>query len=319
MSNDLQLNNDPVQSSNTNLGENGILLGRVTKVILGQYTKDGKIDKDYAKYGGFGSIGCVRFSLFQAGAEVGENTSDNLFARPMFSNFKQYPLENEIVAIIKGPSPKLNDNASATDFYYISTFNLWNSQHHNAFPDLRKYEEEMQETVTNQKTSQAGVDISMKLGEYFKEQGNTKPLLPFEGDVIVEGRYGQSIRFGTTVPAQSNYNTWSSTGSFGDPITIIRNGQGIQDFKGGWIPLVEDINVDGTSIVLSHKQNIELDLRDFPLDTFRLGYKAQYNVETVLPIQDLVPSIQNVASTEADRLVLERLKASDNLLNRPKF
>jgi hypothetical protein len=319
MSNDLQLNSNPSGEQDKGLGDNGILLGRVTKVILGQYTKDGKIDKDYAKYGGFGSIGCVRFSLFQTAAESGENTADNLFARPMFSNIKQFPLENEIIAIIKGPSPKLNDNASATDFYYITTFNLWNSQHHNAFPDLRKYEDQMQEKLTNEKTSQTGVDTTMRLGDYFKEQAGFKPLLPFEGDLIIEGRYGQSVRFGTTVPEQANYNTWSSTGSFGDPITIIRNGQGVQDFRGGWIPVVEDINVDGTSIILSHKQNIELDLRDFPLDTFRLGYKAQYNVESVLPIQDLVPSIQNIASTEADRIVLERLKASDNILNQPKF
>jgi hypothetical protein len=43
-------------------------------------------------------------------------------------------------------------------------------------------------------------------------------------------------------------------GTNGDPITILRNGQGNQT-KEGWIPIVEDINNDNSSIYLTSTQH----------------------------------------------------------------
>jgi hypothetical protein len=52
-------------------------------------------------------------------------------------------------------------------------------------------------------------------------------------------------------------NNWSATGSNGDPILIIRNGQGVQT-KEGWVPTVEDINNDESSIYQTSTQKIPL-------------------------------------------------------------
>jgi hypothetical protein len=41
---------------------------------------------------------------------------------------------------------------------------------------------------------------------------NIHPLLPYEGDMLYEGRFGNSIRFGSTVKNSSIPNPWS-TGS----------------------------------------------------------------------------------------------------------
>jgi hypothetical protein len=60
---------------------------------------------------------------------------------------------------------------------------------------------------------------------------------------------------GSTVP--NTPNNWSSTGQSGDPIVIIRNGQGIQTQE-GWIPTVEDINNDESSIYFTSTQKIPL-------------------------------------------------------------
>ena len=49
---------------------------------------------------------------------------------------------------------------------------------------------------------------------------NTKNMLPFEGDMILEGRFGNSIRFGSSTP--KGKNNWSENDSEGDPITILR-------------------------------------------------------------------------------------------------
>ena len=55
----------------------------------------------------------------------------------------------------------------------------------------------------------------------FVEKTNIHPLLPFAGDNIYEGRWGNSIRFGSTVPLTSTsgssntleyQNNWSFVG-----------------------------------------------------------------------------------------------------------
>jgi len=92
-------------------------------------------------------------------------------------------------------------------------------------------------------------------------------LLPFAGDIIHEGRWGNSIRFGSTVPATSisgssnsvNYqNNWSFVGKNGDPITILRNGQPKDTSAAGFLPLIEDIKEDLASIYMTSYQQIPL-------------------------------------------------------------
>ena len=71
-------------------------------------------------------------------------------------------------------------------------------------------------------------------------------LLAFAGDIIVEGRWGNSIRFGSTAKTDNIIytNNWSNTGDNGDPITILRNGQPIDSPDNGFTPIIEDINKD---------------------------------------------------------------------------
>ena len=303
------------KDSNDKSSSRSILIGRVSKVIMSQITKDGKIDKDFAINGGWGSIGCIKFDLFQDSSNPQGPTISNVLAKPLFSNIKQYPLVGEIVAIIQGPSPDLNDSAAAKEYFYITSYNLWNSQHHNAFPDMVVYENAIKnnnggtEEVSKGATkTQAAQEIKMPLGDYFSEKSDVKPLLPFEGDFIVEGRHGQSIRFGSTVNEQSNYSSWSSTGKTGDPITIITNKRApVQNSPEGWLPTVEDINKDGASIWLSHGQAIAINVQDYPLDTFRQGFRATYSPDTVLPLIDLKPAIQNVAKANYDKQSLDNL------------
>jgi len=107
--------------------------------------------------------------------------------------------------------------------------------------------------------------LQIFLGRTFVERGNIHPLLPYEGDRILEGRWGNSIRFGSTVTG--SINTWSSTGTNGDPITILRNGQGNQTDE-GWIPTVEDINNDDSSIYLTSTQKIPLQSRAVEINQY---------------------------------------------------
>jgi len=181
-------------------------------------------------------------------------------ARPLTGNFKNLPLINEIVYLIGLPNTEIETISSNTVEYYINIVSLWNHPHHNAFPTApnalppTQQKDYIQTTggnvrrVTDQSTE-------IYLGKTFIERSNIHPILPFEGDILYEGRWGNSIRIGSTV--KNTINNWSSVGTNGDPILIIRNGQGIQTEE-GWVPTVEDINNDDSSIYATSTQKIPL-------------------------------------------------------------
>ena len=181
-------------------------------------------------------------------------------ARSLTGNFKNLPLINEIVYLIGLPNTEIEAISSNTVEYYINIVSLWNHPHHNAFPTApnalppTQQKDYIQTTggnvrrVTDQSTE-------IYLGKTFIERSNIHPILPFEGDILYEGRWGNSIRIGSTV--KNTPNNWSSVGTNGDPILIIRNGQGIQTEE-GWVPTVEDINNDDSSVYFTSTQKIPL-------------------------------------------------------------
>jgi hypothetical protein len=147
------------------------------------------------------------------------------------SSIKHYPLINEIVNVNSFPDTGLGTSNTSATKYYSGPISLWQHPHHNGYPTVGNQVNETQNKSLSQ--TQAGSTkvntdqtLTIDLGSTFEERGNIHPLLPFEGDIIHEGRWGNSIRLGSTV--KDKPNDWSSTGKNGDPIIIIRNGQGDQ-------------------------------------------------------------------------------------------
>ena len=132
-------------------------------------------------------------------------------AFPLFANIKTYPLVNEVVFLISGPSGDYSSNSSKVKYYYLSTLNIWNSIHVNPTPNpyeglksnsQNKSIAEIEAGSTNKSDE---VDTNQfKPGTYFTEKSDIYPLYPFEGDVIYEGRFGNSIRLGSTDIAYNN-------------------------------------------------------------------------------------------------------------------
>ena len=190
-------------------------------------------------------------------------------ARPLIGNFKNLPLVNEIVYLIGLPNTDIASISSNSTEYYINIVSLWNHPHHNAFPTTPNtlpptHQKDYIQTEAGNVRRVTDQSTEIFLGKTFVERSNIHPLLPFEGDIIYEGRWGNSIRFGSTnkrkiagiIPdALNNWSTGKSTS--GDPIIIFRNGQGTQTEE-GWIPITEDINNDNASIYLTSTQKIPL-------------------------------------------------------------
>ena len=273
----------------------GMQVGRVTDIILnGAYP-------NIEDYGGLNGIGTIFFELnnFISGK--------NGIAKPFYPQVSAYPLVNELVLIFKLPNTGIGRNTSEESYYYINMVSLWNHPHHNAYPNPitsdnlpQQQQKDYQQTqagsvrrVTDQSTEinlNSPINISQNT---FKERSNIHPLLPFAGDIMYQGRWGNSIRFGSTAkPTDLNaLNDWSSTGENGDPITIIRNGQPTDASPQGWVPITEKINNDLASIYQTSTQKI-------PIQVASENYNS-YKTPPEIPSQYTKPQV----IINSDRLV----------------
>lgn len=247
----------------------GIFSARVQYTILDDQTKP----EIFKQYGEWNSMGGVLFTPFSTPAEF-KDINNIKFAKPLFPNIKNYPLENEIIYIMSLPTNDIESNINSTEYYYFQPINIWNSIHHNAIPNPLGNDLTSDSQNQNYKQTEAGSvrrssdeEEEIPLGETFKEKSNIKPLLSYEGDIIYEGRWGQSIRFGSTVNNSNIINNWSSEGENGDPITIFRNGQ-FEDDKDPWIPTLEDINKDLSSLYFTSYQLIPIELSSKSYDSY---------------------------------------------------
>jgi hypothetical protein len=238
-----------------------IFAARVKYCILDDKTNP----EIFKKMGEWSSIGTVFFDSINTPSPQYLIALEN-FALPLFSNNKTFPLENEIVYIISLPNNNIQSDVNDISYYYFQPINIWNSTHHNAIPDPifnsnlpPSQQQDYQQTSIGviRRVTDGGTEID--LGKTFKEKINIKNIQPFEGDIINEGRWGQSFRFGSTVNNSAISNPWSRTGENGSPILILRNGQ-YSDGKDPWIPQVEDINKDISSIYATSTQNIPIEV-----------------------------------------------------------
>ena len=230
-------------------------------------------------------------------------------ARPLTGNLKTLPLINEIVYILSLPNTDIATISSNSISYYINIVSLWNHPHHNAFPTTpnslppTQQKDYAQTTLGNvRRVTDQSTEIF--LGKTFKERSNIHPLLPFEGDVLEEGRWGNSIRIGSTV--KNTPNNWSTVGTDGDPILIIRNGQGTQTEE-GWIPTIENINNDESSIYASSTQKIPL--KASSVNYFSYKSNPPQSPDQYAGKQVIINSGRLVFNTTEDHILLSSKKS----------
>ncbi len=214
---------------------------------------------------GAGNDGVISVEVLQ---EVGSTTS-NIISNilPLFPNYKNYPLVNEVVVVIALANSDFQNNFNRLTYYYINPINLWNSQETNPLPipnqnvkSSTQNKGYLETETGNPNKPNSQENTTFKPGTYFIEKGTVNPLYAFEGDTIIEGRFGNSIRLGNTVPNSIAFlnNNWSITGSLGDPITILSNG--LHSESPSFNSITEDINKDRSSLYLTSTQQIPLEV-----------------------------------------------------------
>lgn len=222
----------------------------------------------FSQYGGWSGIGTISFEEIN---HLEKNSNENPIAKPFFPQFKSPPLINEIVLLINLPDKDMGGNDTSQIYYYLNSISLWNHPHHNAYPNVYSYlkkppkqknYQDIEKGVINHISNKSKpIDLNglNNTGGTFTEKSNIQPLIPFSGDNIIESRFGSSIRLGSTSKTDTQINNnWSETGKSGDPITIIRNGQPPTKDNAGFLPTVESINDDPSSIYITSTQNIPI-------------------------------------------------------------
>ena len=254
-----------------------------TVSIISSRVKDIILDNTHPRFAEFGEWNGI-------GTIFIESTKNPLFseqiplipAYPAFPNIKQYPLINELVPIVYLTDSDVTSDTTSVSAYYLPPINVWNSQVHNAIPssnilpDSQQKDYQQIEAGSVRRITDQSSEIN--LGQTFNENNviDIHPLLPYEGDIIYEGRFGNSIRLGSTVSNANIPNNWSSVGDNGSPIFILRNGQGSYTTD-SWEPVTENINNDKSSIYLTSTQQIPLT----PISSIEVSYAKSTRPENI--------------------------------------
>jgi hypothetical protein len=275
---------------------------RVTDIILD--------DKHplFESNGGWVGVGTIFFEPVNGANLQSKNNSTAVALLPFLKN---YPLVNELVLLFLLPDNNIGSNNNTTKYYYLNSIAIWNNQHMNGYPNLLKNSttqptenksyQEIEDGQTRKSTEEEiNYDFNSPLvGGTFVERSNVHPLLSYAGDILLEGRWGNSIRFGSTVKVDSN--NWSNNGENGNPITILRNGQPTEASEEGWVPTVENINEDLSSVYLTSNQTIPLKT---PISSFPAFKTPPKTITEYSGSQVILNSDRLVFNSKTDSVIL---------------
>ena len=169
-------------------------------------------------------------------SELGKNIDSLFDYKPLNPNFQSTPVVGEIVIGVKYLDQR----------FYTTQINLFGNPNFNTQHGIsigkKKDTLTSTEGITDLPNSD---DRGIETGHYFKRADDARRLLPNEGDVIIEGRFGNSIRIGSDI---RNENEDS-------PNMIISVGHTIEgDTK---VPIEEKIDTDGSSIYMTTNQELK--------------------------------------------------------------
>lgn len=179
------------------------------------------------------------------------------YASP-YSSIRRIPLIGEHVLVFQAPSYfSLGGGNNDLIYYYLDPISIQGTVNYNILPktnvtytpSTNSYTKAISPSVTTGNSK-------FKPGDNFKEQ-NVKSLQPYEGEVLIEGRSGNSIRFGNTYTSYgSNYQVAPTYKTSVDqsPILILRNG--VDTSNAGKTYVVENIEKDKSSVYLTSNQTL---------------------------------------------------------------
>lgn len=253
-------------------------------------------DSSHPKYNDDSDIGIIQFISFEGPSG---------FAYPKNSYLKTPPLLHESVIIISAPTDKTNESPGRYSYYYLDVISTWKILNFNPSPYSSASEPDSQSKSQNYSTFSGNIQKGTKIefGNYFESKPYIPEILPFEGDVLLQGRWGNSIRLGSI--NKKGKNSWSDDGTQGNPIMIFRlNGK-----ESNKVELkTEDINEDATSFYLGEGIKIPLEQSSDKKDTFQKAGTEPDTSKKFIGNQILLTSDRLFFNSKKDSIILSSKK-----------
>ena len=210
-----------------------IIYGEVLDII---------VNADHADYKDPASIGDMKIKVYgsaqdyQASPEVAHK-----WIKLLNRHVQHFPLIGELVVAMQAPGLNSQNDPRSFMYYFLCVVPAWGERNENSIP--------------NASFSSKHHYLNDTLGDTFVEV-ETSPLHVFEGDTIIQGRFDNSIRLGSTISGAKTIDSWSiGGGSSGDPIMILTN-----QFAAEGSDKIEDINADRSTIMMTSTQKIDIGL-----------------------------------------------------------
>lgn len=269
---------------NVSQGSSPSSTGRPTKAFAGQVINI-CLDKQSPMYAEPRDIGKVMFRDLDYDFNLPEKQIQR-YAYPLDRSIARYPMPGEEVMIFKakGDVGNLKFNRTIGDLYFYTfvvssmhnvSFNVdpfMNTDAKHVDPNNPLVTEKFAESRFDKRHNDLSLvkQLDGKLKVY-------KQLQPYEGDFILQGRFGNTIRLGST---SSKIKTpWAkdnSPGLSGDGIMILRVDRDYTT-KDTDMFVTEDINKDDSTIYLCTSQKVELQLS---CSKQLKSWKARFNIKT---------------------------------------
>ena len=189
------------------------------------------------------------------GADDGDPTTFS--AKPLSPYVRRVPLQGEIVMLIAGPAPEIAALSPNANTYYIDVVNVQGLINHNSVPTSGKVTKGGGGGGGSVAAGANGGSAPPSPDKNFFEDDNSAYIQHYVGDVLLEGRYGQSLRFSSSQKNKGLFtkSTMWEQGDAGDPITVLRNSK----FKGpGNKFYAEDLEKDDSMLILTSTQKLPL-------------------------------------------------------------
>jgi hypothetical protein len=202
--------------------------------------------------------------------------------KPYNSNFKQIPIVGEHVLIFQTIDHQSGFNKEFPQWYYLNSVSVQSGINNNILP-------------TTFKTTELDPD--------FKEK-RVSPLQPYIGDVLLEGRWGNSIRLGSTINTNNRYSkrpSWSGN-RIGDAIMILSTTTRAEDSKNFIVETTRDTKA--SSVYLTTSQKIE----DLKLSKSLIKFKkeSQFERNQIIGVSDriILRAYRDIALLDSEKAIV---------------